>query len=207
MSHLSSNSLRQNKKVQLATVFIDLALLILGICLLVWADKVTSFISIAFGTLFVVYSLYLLIAHLRTKPEERSSVILLPVVALLIAGGFLILKHDFIKELISFVVGIFLIIKSLIGIQDAINSKPYFTRFITPLALSSIGLLCGILCIAGKLIIPNLLFQILGIMLAVFGVVDLVAGLFMRRAHKSANQSSSQSPNTIEAEIIDKPKR
>ena len=41
-----------------APIIVDFILFALGVCLIVWADKVTNAISIAIGSLFILYALY-----------------------------------------------------------------------------------------------------------------------------------------------------
>ena len=89
-------------------VSINVILLALGICLLIWADKVTSLISIAIGALFLVYAAYNFIAWYRVENRNMGdNAKLITAIALGVSGAFLIIEKDFLKELISIVLGIF----------------------------------------------------------------------------------------------------
>lgn len=166
----------------LAPVLADVLLLILGITLLIWADKVVSGISVAIGALFILYAVYNFIAYLRSEKSGSDIAKLIAGIAMLIAGIYLITQTNFIKEIISFVVGVFIIIESMIRLQDSLKlRKTHKDIAKAPLILSSIGLTCGVLCILGKILIPDIFLQILGVMLILFSFADISGFLTIRK--------------------------
>jgi len=178
-------------------ISINVILLALGICLLIWADKVTSFISIAIGILFLVYAAYNFIAWYRVENRNMSdNAKLITAIALGVAGAFLIIEKDFLKELISIVLGIFLLIESIFRLQDALNSKKFNPNYKNALILAIIGVVCGTLCIFGKIIVPDLVVQVLGVLLIIFAVSDMTGGIIVKQSYKS-------SAKTVDAKIVD----
>ena len=178
-------------------ISINVILLALGICLLIWADKVTSFISIAIGILFLVYAAYNFIAWYRVENRNMSdNAKLITAIALGVAGAFLIIEKDFLKELISIVLGIFLLIESIFRLQDALNSKKFNPNYKNALILAIIGVVCGALCIFGKIIVPDLVVQVLGVLLIIFAVSDMTGGIMVKQSYKS-------SAKTVDAKIVD----
>lgn len=178
-------------------VSINIILLALGICLVIWADKVTSLISVALGVLFLVYAVYNFIAWYRVENRNvADNAKLITAIALTVAGGFLIIEKDFLKELISIILGIFLLIESIFRLQDALNSKKYNPNYKNSLILAIIGVVCGALCVFGKIIIPDLMVQILGVLLIIFAVSDTTGGIITKKSFKT-------SAKTVEAEIVD----
>ena len=173
-------------------ISLNVILLALGICLLIWADKVTTLISVAVGVLFLVCGFYNFIAWYRVENRNvTDNAKLFTAIALAIAGGFLIIEQDFLKELISIIVGIFLLIESIFRLQDALNSKNYNPNYKNSLILAGIGVVCGALCIFGKIIIPDLMIQILGVLLIIFAVADMTGGIMVAKSAK-----------TVEAKVI-----
>lgn len=168
----------------IAPILIDIALLILGICLLVWADKVTSFISITIGIVFAIYGLYNFIDYYRSKEENRHISSIITGLALIIAGIFLCVQTDFIKESISFIVGIFIIIISLIRLQDALTYRSYGPNYRWPMLLSIIGIAAGVLCVIGKIMISNVFIQILGVMLIIFAISNIANSILIDKIKK-----------------------
>ncbi len=187
----------KTSKTNLALSFGDVVMLVLGVCLLIWADKVTSFISIAFGVLMLIYAAYTIIDCLRTKQNSSSKII--TAIALCIAGLFLIIQNSFLKELVSAIIGIFIVIIGIVKLQNAIHSKPYNPKYLTPLILALIEILCGVLCITGRFIVPDLILQFLGILLIISSLSDIIGSIMIYKAPKGVEKEA------IEAEIIDKP--
>ena len=166
-------------------IYMNVVLLALGIALVIWADKVTSLISIIIGATFLVLAAYNLIAYLRVENRDMKEIPkLVSAIALGIAGGFLIIQNGLIKEVISIVVGIFLLIESIFRLQDALESKKSNPNYKNPLILSIIGIVLGMLCIFGKIIIPDLMLQVFGIILIVFSIVDMTGGAMVTQATK-----------------------
>lgn len=171
----TSNS---NSKSFLAPALIDIIMLILGISLLIWADKIVNGISMAIGGLFVLYAAYNFIAFYRSDKKASDSTKLIAGIAMVIAGIFLITQTSFIKDIISFVVGIFIIFESMIRLQDSLKLRKLNKDAAKiPLISSCISLVCGVLCIMGKILIPDIFLQILGVMLIIFSFADIF-GLF-----------------------------
>jgi uncharacterized membrane protein HdeD (DUF308 family) len=166
-------------------IYMNIVLLALGIALVIWADKVTSLISIIIGATFLVLAAYNLIAYLRVENRDMKEIPkLVSAIALGIAGGFLIIQNGLIKEVISIVVGIFLLIESIFRLQDALESKKSNPNYKNPLILSIIGIVLGMLCIFGRIIIPDLMLQVFGIILIVFSIVDMSGGAMVTQATK-----------------------
>ncbi len=166
-------------------IYMNIVLLALGIALVIWADKVTSLISIIIGATFLVLAAYNLIAYLRVENRDMKEIPkLVSAIALGIAGGFLIIQNGLIKEVISIVVGIFLLIESIFRLQDALESKKSNPNYKNPLILSIIGIVLGMLCIFGRIIIPDLMLQVFGIILIVFSIVDMTGGAMVTQATK-----------------------
>ena len=80
--------------------------------------------------------------------------------------------------------------------QDAINSKKFNPNYKNALTLAVIGVVCGALCVFGKLIIPNLMIQILGVLLIIFAFVDMTGGIMVGKSAKTAAK-------TVNAKIIE----
>ena len=174
-------------------IYMNVILLALGIALLIWADKVTSLISIIIGATFIVLAAYNLIAYLRVENRDmKETPKLITAIALGIAGGFLIIQNGFIKEVISIIVGVFLLIEGIFRLQDTLEAKAGNPNYKNALILSVIGIACGALCIFGKIIVPDLILQVFGVMLIIFAFVDMTSGVMNYKATK-----------TVKAKIID----
>jgi len=190
-----------NKKI-FAPILVDIIMLAVGIFLLLWADQVIKTISIAIGAVFILYAIYNFIDYGRIQEKKSTDISkLITGIALSIAGIFLVTQSHFVIEMISFVFGIFIIIESMLHLQDAILIRKTNPNFKTPLALSMIGIACGALCILGKILIPNTIMQILGVALIIFAFVDIFG---VSLTHKKVASPSKAEDDTIEAETVEK---
>ncbi len=166
------NEPKTSAKKALAPLIVDVILLAFGAFLLIWADKVVNVISYAIGGLFLLYAVYNYIAFGRGEKKDYAR--LIAAIGMTIAGGFLIFRAGFIQEIISFIVGIILILSSMFRLQDALKLRKNNKEAAKwPLILAAVCLVCGVLCILGKVLIPNIFLQILGVMLIIFSVADI----------------------------------
>lgn len=165
-------------------ILTDIILLVFGVYLLIWADKVTNFISITIGIIFILYGVYNFIDYIRAAAKEKRSSSIIVGIGLVIAGAFLCTQTGFIKEAISFIIGIFIILISLVRLSDAMRLRTFSSAYRWPMTLSIIGIIAGVLCIVGKIMISDIFIQILGVMLIIFAVSNIANSLALNRLKK-----------------------
>ncbi|MBQ1528461.1 DUF308 domain-containing protein, partial [Candidatus Saccharibacteria bacterium] len=154
-----------------------LALLAVGVCFVVWADKVTEWIAIALGVLALLAAAIHTIKFFKTSPDKRTSVSLCGIILAAAVGILLISRADFVKEAISFVVGLYIILSCSIQLMTVSALRHTTKLYLGSYAWPALGILIGILCITGQFIVPDALATVTGIALIVYGVVYLL-GLF-----------------------------
>lgn len=164
---------RARKKSDLAVPLIaDLILLVMGICMLAWPDKILSTISIVIGVIFIVYAVYNIIKYIRVEEKSNSDLPLLVTgIAVGIAGGFLIIQSNFIEAFFSILIGIILTISSIMRLQDALIYK---NEDKVPLILAIVTLVCGILCLFGKMMPIQIMIIFIGVILVVYSLADII---------------------------------
>ena len=164
---------RARKKSDLAVPLIaDLILLVMGICMLAWPDKILSTISIIIGVIFIVYAIYNIIKYIRVEEKSNSDLPLLVTgIAVGIAGGFLIIQSNFIEAFFSILIGIILTISSIMRLQDALIYK---NEDKVPLILAIVTLVCGILCLFGKMMPIQIMIIFIGVILVVYSFADII---------------------------------
>ena len=164
---------RARKKSDLAVPLIaDLILLVMGICMLAWPDKILSTISIVIGVIFIVYAIYNIIKYIRVEEKSNSDLPLLVTgIAVGIAGGFLIIQSNFIEAFFSILIGIILTISSIMRLQDALIYK---NEDKVPLILAIVTLVCGILCLFGKMMPIQIMIIFIGVILVVYSLADII---------------------------------
>ena len=106
------------------TILADVALLILGIGMVCWADTIIDVISKVIGVIFIVYALYCFIAYIRVEEKRNSDLpMLISGIALTIVGFFFFTQSGLISRFVSFVVGTFVTIISIIHLQNVLATK------------------------------------------------------------------------------------
>ena len=175
-SKKSNVKARARKKSDLAVPLIaDLIMLIMGICMLAWPDKILSTISVIIGVIFIVYAIYNIIKYVRIEEKGNGDLPLLVTgIAVAIAGAFLIIQSSFIEAFFSILIGIILTISSIMRLQDALVFK---NEDKLPLVLSIITLVCGILCLFGKMMPIQIMIIFIGVILVIYSLADIVQAM------------------------------
>ena len=163
------------------TILADVALLILGIGMVCWADTIIDVISKVIGVIFIVYALYCFIAYIRVEENRNSDLpMLISGIALTIVGFFFFTQSGLISRFVSFVVGTFVTIISIIHLQNVLATKAINKNFKISLAFTLVSLLAGIACIFGKVLLPESFVLVMGIALIIFAASDLVGYISAR---------------------------
>ena len=163
------------------TILADIALLILGIGMVCWADTIIDVISKVIGVIFIVYALYCFIAYIRVEEKRNSDLpMLISGIALTIVGFFFFTQSGLISRFVSFVVGAFVTIISIIHLQNVLATKAINKNFKISLAFTLVSLLAGIACIFGKVLLPESFVLVMGIALIIFAASDLVGYISAR---------------------------
>lgn len=160
-----------------------LCVLALGICLTIWADKVTTLASIMLGCLAVIYGISAFVSYFRNQDRIMNDrVQFIFGIIVLVIGFTLIFKVDFLKGLISFVVGIYIFLSSILRLQECLDIKKALNvKMTSAIVLSILGILVGILCIAGKFLVPDMIVTYIGIMLIIYSIISFAELIIIKR--------------------------
>lgn len=160
-----------------------LSTLILGVCLMIWADKVTTLVSILLGCVAVIYGIVAFINYFNNQDKimyDRMQFVFGIIV--LVIGFVLIFKVDFLKELVSFVIGIYIVLSSILRLHECISiSKTLNIRITSATILSILGIVIGIMCIIGKFIVTDMIVKYLGIMLIIYSIISFIELVIVKR--------------------------
>lgn len=171
------------KKKILNDIVVDGFILILGISLVVWADKVTNIVSILLGVMAILYGIIVFVNYFKKQDKLFSDTMMFTYgIVLFVMGIILIFKVEFLKELISFVIGIYITLTSSMRLHETITVSRASNIKMTPaLVLSIVGIVVGLLAITLKLIFPDLIVQYIGVLLIIYSVVNMVNVIMIRR--------------------------
>ena len=92
---------------------------------------------------------------------------------------------SFLKELISFIIGIYIMLSNIIRLIDIINLKKLTNiKFTSSIVIVIIGIILGILCMIGKFMIPDVFIKFIGIILIINGLLDIINTLLLNKGRK-----------------------
>ena len=194
------------KELKLDRIVSCIALFCVGICFVVWADQVTEWIAILFGVIALIYSITKLIIFLRLASERRTTLSLFYIVLSFCAGLLLVSRASFIKEAISFIVGVYIILTSSIQLFNVTELRHRTNSHIGSLIWPIIGMIVGFLCVSGQFIIPDELARLTGIVLIIYAVAYLVGFLTISRQTKEVQKRADKTLRIKEGEIVKEPK-
>jgi uncharacterized membrane protein HdeD (DUF308 family) len=153
---------------KLSESLVSICMAILGVCLIAWADNVTNLISMLLGIVVIVYGVTKIINYLHDKDNITDLIL---GIIILVVGGVLVFRASFLKELVSFIVGIYILISSASTFVYVMkNNKENKNSII----LSVTGIVLGLLCIVGKFLIPDIILQLIGVLMVIYGVMNIV---------------------------------
>ncbi|MBR4671958.1 MAG: DUF308 domain-containing protein [Bacilli bacterium] len=158
-------------KDKFSKILLSLGTLVIGICLLLWADKVTTTAAMLFGICLLLYGLVNGLTVYKKEPNNTGKLICQILIG--IVGIVLIIKPNIISEIISFVIGIYIMFSSLVSLKSVLDNKSS-KKYKMGLILSVSGIVIGFLCILGKLLIPNLILRFLGAALIIYSLIAII---------------------------------
>lgn len=178
----------------------SIALLCVGICFVVWADKVTEWIAILFGIIALIFATVKAVQFFRTDPEKRTTLPLFYIILSAATGVLLVSRANFIKEAISFVVGVYIILTCAIQSLNIASLRRRTGLLIGSYLWPIIGIIVGALCVGGQFIIPDELARLTGAVLIIYAIVYLTGFAVVKSAMK--NSSGKTERVKIEEAVI-----
>ena len=192
------------KKEKISEIASVLALFAVGVLLAIFADEILDWISVILGALAIAYSVITLLSYIKMKQKERHESTLLIIVLAAASGIVLISKSGFIREMISFVIGVYIIITSALQLSMILDFRRLTGTKTRSIILPVVGIIIGALCISGDILIPDELTRLTGVFLAIYSVVYLIGMVMISKDEKKAKNH----PKIQEGEIIaEKPKK
>jgi len=195
-------NLVMNKESSLDKIVSSVALFCVGICFVVWADQVTEWIAILFGVIALVYSLVNFIKFLRLAPEKRTTLPLFYIILSSCAGILLVSRASFIKEAISFIIGIYIILTSAVQLLNLSELRRRTHKLYGSFLWPALGIFVGILCVTGQFVIPNELARLTGVVLIIYALVYLTGFITMKHVRHQVEKQVDKTLGIEEGVIL-----
>ncbi len=179
-----------------------IVLLCVGVCLVIWADKLTDWILIALGIISFIYAGINLLRFMKAKPGERTEVSLFGVILAAAVGALLVSRADFVKEAISFIIGIYIILTCTTQALGISALRRRTGLMLGNYIWSVIGIIVGIFCITGRFIVPDAIATIMGIALIIYALSYLIGFTTFKKAEESQPKKTTDHLRIEEAVIV-----
>ena len=165
------------KRSSWTDIVISIIFVLFGALLIAKPNETVGAISIILGILFIAMGVLKLVEYYTadTKEDWLLTVSLISVVL----GIVILFASDAILSVFRVIVGIWIIATGIMDLQTTLVWKevksPYWT---TAVLLSMLMMLAGIIILVN----PNILFTTMGIIIVIYGILDIVDRfIFMKK--------------------------
>lgn len=201
----------KTRKSEIPSIIVSLILLMIGFLLWTKSDTIIKLVSIILGIVLIVAGIVMLVRYWKTdKKTVLSSFNFGYGIISMIAGTALILNPTIVGSLLPFVIGIWVIISSIMRLEGAFYLKQLgSTKWVTPLILAIMSLICGILCVFGPFLVANIIVQFIGIILMIYAIVDIINAISVGQAMPSDREDNKTEKEDIPDALVEeiKPKK
>lgn len=162
------------KKYDLLT---SIVLLILGILLLFVPGNIITTVIRVFGIIILVLGI---LSVLNSSKNKKNNTDLVYGILICILGIVFVSNPQVIASIIPFILGVWIVLKSIFKLQFVASLKSSSIDFVKPLVINIITLLLGITLIFNPFKGAETLIRIIGIFLIVYAGLDILDFYFTR---------------------------
>ncbi len=200
----NSNKKNVNKKTRgaaSAVIISSLAYLVLGIIMILIPDKINDVICYILGAALTVYGLFNIISFFLGREDNMYPELIVGVIATGF-GIFTLFTPDIIRNIVSTIIGIVIIVDSLMDVKKAFQLKALgMKRWWIAFLVSALIIIFGLCTIFFPHFFGNALMIVLGIAMLYEGISGFViVALIGRYAKKSKNEKDMISVEATEVE-------
>lgn len=184
------------KKVRNLTILASAVYFILGLTMYLWPDEMWSLIAIILGIISLVLGIVRLILYF-TKDRFAAMIAYDLVIGILftVLGVLILIFHGQVMDYIAVVFGIFLLLGSIIKVQNAIDlNRIGMKKWWIVLIFAGMSIVFAILLIVKPDFIKSMLMKITGIFLMIdglTGIVTIIIYAFRFRKYKKELKQAS----------------
>ena len=148
-----------------------IVIIVFSIFLVINAQDLSNTISVIIGIIIAVSSVGELLTYIKIKDK---ALIINGIIGIIV-GLIIAFNETLLKNVFSFVMGIFIILDCIkrwnecnIYVTEKNNKVLIYKVFLI------LGIILGLVCILGKFIIPDMIIRLIGIVLFIYGIIELI---------------------------------
>ena len=181
------------------SLFTSVVVLAVGVFLFINPSAVIDIIAVIIGILFLIPGVTSLIDYFKEKNEASLITGIITILVAIVIMAY----RKLIASILPFIFGIFFVVNGINRLQYALEvRKEYGVKDSKPILMAILILLCGVIFIIYPLTVAETAFQIMGLFLCIYALLDIANHVMVR---KSINEVKKEMKNAvIEAEVKEK---
>lgn len=193
------------KKLNWATIVLDLIYMALGILFIIHPEGVESVLCYILAASVAVIGLLYLIGHFLQKPAEggyREGSGFVMGILLIILAVFIISKQNLVISLVPFLFGVMVLVRGLMILQNLFYMRYLGIHFGLPLGTGLLNVVLGLFVMLFPFETATLLFIIIGIGLLAGGISGIISEVMTmihsrRREHELERARDMEGARTV----------
>lgn len=179
------------KKLYNSFILVSILEIAVGIFLFLKPDIIQTTISYVIGGVLIASGVLNLISYIKGEPDYGK---VFKAVILSASGVFIIVRPDFIFNIIATIFGLYLLIDGISGLKASSLMKTYEdnNKWIPSFVIALLTVILGLIIIFNPLAASGIPFQIFGIALIISGVLNIYNGGVTKKYLKKLKKQIEQ---------------
>lgn len=181
-------------KIIKSSIWSSIALVILGVLLFFFSELTIISISYVIGGILVAIGVIALLRYINNiNKEVKNELDIIYGLVTIILGIIVISNPKAIASIIPFILGIIIVISSASKIEYSFElKKSNHHLWKSTLIMALVALLCGVLLIFNPFAGAEFITKVIGIILFVYGILDIVSTFRIRKTIKKSDKSDKK---------------
>ena len=178
------------------SLFTSVLVFAVGIFLFINPSAVIDIIAVIIGILFMIPGVTALIDYFKEKNESSLITGIITILVSIVIMAY----RKLIASILPFIFGIFFVVNGVNRLQYALQiRKEYGLKDTKPVLMAILILLCGIIFIIYPLTVAETAFQIMGVFLCVYALLDISNHVMIKKEIKTVAKEMKTAVIEVEA--------
>ena len=190
--------MKEIREVKKSFCLLSVAYLVLGLLLLIWPDISVRTFCYVFGVGMLIFGgAHLILYFVRDKYESVLQMDMVAGIVGIATGAYILLKMEYMLEIIPFALGIVALLGAAVKVQDAFDLKRLKVQHWYLMLLLAV-----MLVVLGALLISNpfegieIIVKLIGISLIVDGIGNLIGIFWIALVFRKLKKVIDDAPET-----------
>ena len=187
------------KRLYNVSLFTSVVVLAVGIFLFINPSAVIDIIAIIIGILFMIPGVTSMIDYFKEKNEASLITGIITILVAIVIMAY----RKLIASILPFIFGIFFVVNGITRLQYALEvKKEYDLKDSRPILMALLIIICGVIFIIYPLTVAETAFQIMGLFLCIYAILDITNHVMVKKDIKEVSKAMKNA--VIEVEAVEK---